>query len=73
MEELLALKEIDAVLISTGDFQHAQPLKLALDAGKDVYVEKPMANNLEEAKAARKAALSRKQVVQVGTQHRSES
>jgi predicted dehydrogenase len=72
MEELLALKEIDAVLISTGDFQHAQPLKLALEAGKDVYVEKPMANNLEEAKAARKAALSRKQVVQVGTQHRSE-
>ncbi len=72
LQDLLALKEIDAVLISTGDFQHALPLKWAAEAGKHVYVEKPMANDLQEAKNARDAVLSRKLVVQVGTQHRSE-
>src|SRR5437879_11019834 len=35
----LALKDIDAVLISTGDFQHAPLLKLAVEAGKDAYCE----------------------------------
>jgi predicted dehydrogenase len=45
---------------------------LAAEAGKDAYCEKPMANNLDEAKAARDAVLSRKLVVQIGTQHRSE-
>lgn len=72
LQELLALKEIDAVLISTGDFQHALPLRWAAEAGKHVYVEKPMANDLQEAKAARDAVLSKKLIVQVGTQHRSE-
>lgn len=72
MEDLLALPEIDAVLISTGDFQHAPILKLAAEAGKDAYCEKPMANVLEEAKAARDAVLSRDLIVQIGTQHRSE-
>jgi len=71
-EELLALKGVDAVVISTGDFQHAQLLKAAAEAGKHAYVEKPMANDLGEAKAARDAVLSRNLVVQVGTQHRSE-
>src|SRR5262245_21890975 len=37
MEELLALKDLDAVIISTGDFQHAPILKLAVEAGKDAY------------------------------------
>jgi predicted dehydrogenase len=72
MEDLLALQDVDAVIISTGDFQHAPLLKLAAEAGKDAYVEKPFANVLEEAKAARDAVLSRKLIVQVGTQHRSE-
>jgi hypothetical protein len=53
MEDLLALKDVDAVLISTADFQHATHLKLVVEAGKDCYCEKPMANDLEEAKAAR--------------------
>ena len=57
MEELLALKDVDAVIISTADFQHAPILKLAVEAGKDVYCEKPMGNVLEEAKAARDAVL----------------
>ncbi len=72
MEDLLAQKDVDAVIIATADFQHAPMLKLAVEAGKDVYVEKPMANVLEEAKAARDAVRSRKQIVQIGTQHRSE-
>ncbi|HEY3131912.1 MAG TPA: Gfo/Idh/MocA family oxidoreductase [Acidobacteriota bacterium] len=73
MDDLLSLKDVDAVLISTGDFQHAPILKLVAEAGKDAYCEKPMANVLEEAKAARDAVLQRKLIVQVGTQHRSEA
>jgi predicted dehydrogenase len=72
MEDLLALGDIDAVIISTGDFQHAPILKQVVEAGKDAYVEKPFANVLEEAKAARDAVLRRNAIVQVGTQHRSE-
>jgi predicted dehydrogenase len=72
MEELLALKDVDAVLVSTADFQHATHLKQVVEAGKDCYCEKPMANDLAEAKAARDAVRSRDVVVQVGTQHRSE-
>jgi predicted dehydrogenase len=71
-EDLLALNDVDAVIISTGDFQHAPLLKLAAEAGKDVYCEKPMANVLEEGRAARDAVRSHKCIVQIGTQHRSE-
>ncbi len=53
MDDLLALKNVDVVLISTADFQHATHLRIAAEAGKDVYCEKPMANNLDEAKATR--------------------
>jgi len=72
MEELLALKDVDAVLVSTADFQHATHLKQVVDAGKDCYCEKPMANDLAEAKAARDAVAKSNRIVQVGTQHRSE-
>jgi predicted dehydrogenase len=72
LDDLLALKEVDAVIISSGDFQHAPLLKLAVEAGKDVYCEKPFANVLEEAKAARDAVLKSDAIVQIGTQHRSE-
>jgi predicted dehydrogenase len=72
-EDLLALNDVDAVIISTADFQHAPLLKLAAEAGKDIYVEKPMANVLEEAKAARDSVRGSKLIVQVGTQHRSEA
>ena len=72
MGQLLAQKDIDAVIISTADFQHAPHLRMVAEAGKDAYCEKPMANNLEEAKAARDAVLARKLVVQIGSQHRSE-
>jgi predicted dehydrogenase len=72
MEDLLALKDVDAVLVSTADFQHATHLKAVVEAGKDAYCEKPMANDLAEAKAARDAVLRSDRIVQVGTQHRSE-
>ncbi len=72
IEDALADKQIDAVILSTPDHSHSPLLKMAADAGKDVYVEKPMGNILEEAKAARDAVLQNKVIVQVGTQHRSE-
>jgi predicted dehydrogenase len=72
LEELLALKDVDAVLISTPDHSHSPILKLVAEAGKDAYVEKPMGNVLEEIKAARDAVLEKGRIVQVGTQHRSE-
>ncbi|MBZ5669378.1 MAG: Gfo/Idh/MocA family oxidoreductase [Acidobacteriia bacterium] len=72
LEDLLALKDVDAVLISTPEHSHSPVLKLTAESGKDAYVEKPMGNVLEEAKAARDAVLARKLIVQVGTQHRSE-
>ena len=72
IEDVLADKDIDAVILSTPDHSHSPLLKMTADAGKDAYVEKPMGNVLEEAKAARDIVLRNKLVVQVGTQHRSE-
>ena len=72
LEDLLALKDVDAVLISTPEHSHSPILKMAAEAGKDAYVEKPMGNVLEEVKAARDAVRERRRIVQVGTQHRSE-
>ena len=71
-EELLALKDIDGVLISTPEHTHSPILKLVTEAKKDAYVEKPMGNVLAEAKAGRDAVLQANTIVQVGTQHRSE-
>ncbi len=71
-EEMLARKDIDGVMIATGDFQHAKLCIEVVQAGKDCYVEKPFANVLSEAKDARDAVKQSKQVVQMGTQHRSQ-
>jgi predicted dehydrogenase len=71
-EELLALKDIDAVTIATPDFSHGPILVAALKAGKDVYIEKPMSIDLEYANQALDLARSNDRVVQAGTQHRSE-
>ena len=67
-EELLADSELDAVMIATGDHQHARILAEVVRAGKDCYCEKPMANTLEDAKLARDAVLASKRVVQMGSQ-----
>lgn len=71
-EEMLGRSDIDGVMIATGDFQHAKLCTEVVKAGKDCYVEKPFANVLEEAKEARAAVKGSKQVVQMGTQHRSQ-
>jgi len=70
-EELLARKDVDAVIISTADFQHALHCAEAVKSGRDVYVEKPFAESLEDAKFVLKAVENSKQIVQVGSQRRS--
>jgi predicted dehydrogenase len=72
VEEILAMKDVDGVLISTPEHSHSPILKMAAEAGKDAYVEKPMGNVLSETKAARDAVVQAKTIVQAGTQHRSE-
>lgn len=71
-EDLLNDRELDAVMIATGDHQHAKILDEVVKAGKDCYCEKPMAQNIEEAKLARDSVLNSNQVVQMGSQWVSE-
>src|ERR1700723_4049020 len=71
-EEMLALKDIDGVMIATGDFQHAKLCAEVVKSGKDCYVEKPFANVLSEAIETRDIVKQSKQIVQMGTQHRSQ-
>lgn len=69
--EVLDRKDVDAVLVATPDHWHAIPTVLACAAGKDVYVEKPLAHNVREGRAMVEAARKHQRIVQVGTQHRS--
>ncbi|HMC65942.1 MAG TPA: Gfo/Idh/MocA family oxidoreductase, partial [Gemmataceae bacterium] len=70
-KELLDRKEIDAVLIGTPDHWHVPMTVDACNAGKDVYVEKPLTHELSEGKAAIEAQNKNHRIVQVGTQQRS--
>ena len=70
-EELLARKDVDAVLIATPDHWHVANTAEACAAGKHVYVEKPLTHDLAEGKAVIAAQNRAKTVVQVGTQQRS--
>lgn len=70
-EELYDRKDIDAVIISTADFQHALHLVEAAKAGKDAYVEKPFAETMDDANAALEACRAAGIVVQIGSQRRS--
>lgn len=70
-QDLLEMDEIDCVIIATPDFSHTPVLVAAAEAGKHVYVEKPMAISIEQANAARAAALRHDTIVQAGTQFRS--
>jgi predicted dehydrogenase len=72
LEELLALGDVDAVIIATPEHSHSPILETTVEAGKHAYCEKPMGNVLEEVKAARDAVKKSNLVVQIGTQHRSE-
>lgn len=69
--ELLDRKDIDLVVIATPDHWHARMVIDAAGAGKDVYVEKPLAHTIDEGFAITEAVARTKRVVQVGTQRRS--
>jgi predicted dehydrogenase len=69
--KLLEQKDIDAVIIGTPDHWHCLITVYALQAGKDVYVEKPMANTIEECNIMVKAASHYNRIVQVGQQQRN--
>ena len=69
--KLLEIKEIDAILIATPDHWHARTAIDALNAGKDVYVEKPLTRTIEEGPRIVKAARVNERVCQVGMQQRS--
>ncbi len=70
--ELLKMKELDAVFIGTPDHWHCIMMTDACAAGKDVYVEKPIANSIYEADLMVKAARKYNRVVQVGQWQRSD-
>jgi predicted dehydrogenase len=69
--ELVARKDIDAVLTATPDHWHVLVALAAVRAGKDVYLEKPLSLRLEEDWALRKEVHRHKAVFQFGTQQRS--
>jgi len=72
MAEMLANKELHAVLIGTPDHQHVPCTIAALQAGKHIYVEKPLTHELSEGEAVLAAAAKNpKLIVQVGMQQRS--
>lgn len=70
---VLDRNDIDAVIVATPDHWHALPTVEACKAGKDVYVEKPLAITVWEGRQMVEAARKHKQVVQMGTQQRSGS
>jgi predicted dehydrogenase len=69
--QVLDEKEIDAVIVATPDHWHALPTVMACQAGKDVYVEKPVCVAVEEGKKMVEAARKHKRIVQVGLWQRS--
>jgi len=66
--EVIARKDIDAVIIATPDHWHAKMALEAMDSGKDVYLEKPMCHTIEEAKHLVNTVKETKRVLQVGSQ-----
>ncbi len=71
MKELFDDKDIDAVTVATPDHWHGPATVFACQAGKDVYVEKPISHNIWEGRKMVQAARKYKRVVQCGTQNRS--
>ena len=69
--ELLASRDVDAVLITTPEHWHHRMVLDALAAGKDVYVEKPLCHTPEQGVELVKAEKASKQIIQVGMQRRS--
>lgn len=69
--KMLENKDVDAVVIGTPDHWHCLPFVAACEAGKAVYVEKPLANTIEECNIMVRAAHRYNTVTQVGQQQRS--
>ena len=69
--ELLARKDIDAVVIATPDHWHALIAIAAANAGKDIYCEKPLAHTILEGRALVNAVRANKRILQVGSMQRS--
>lgn len=69
--EMLKEKDLDIVLVHTPDHWHALPMIAAVEAGADVYVQKPISVDVVEGQAMLAAARKNKRVVQVGMQRRS--
>lgn len=70
-EELYEKSKTDAVIISTADFQHAYHTTEAVNSGRDVYVEKPLAESMADNQMVLKAVKETGKIVQVGSQRRS--
>ncbi len=70
-EEVIENKDIDVVVVVTPDHWHTVPAMMAIEAGKDVYCEKPLCATIEEAKAIRACVREHKAVYQSGTMQRS--
>src|SRR5262245_27393012 len=68
---VLEQRDIDAVIVATPDHWHALPTIMACQAGKDVYVEKPLSVCIAEGRAMVDTARKHNRVVQMGTQQRS--
>ena len=69
--EVLARRDVDAVLIAAPDHWHMQMAVDAMNAGKDVYVEKPMVQQLDEGPRIIETARQTNRILQVGSQHPS--
>jgi len=69
--ELLANKDVDAVVISTPDHWHAIPAIAAVEAGKDVYLQKPASLTIAEGRALSNAVHRTGRIFQIGSQQRS--
>lgn len=69
--KLLESKDVDAVILATPDHWHGSIAILTCEAGKDMYIEKPVMYSLREARFIREAVRRNKRIVQIGTQHRS--
>lgn len=70
-QELLAVKDIDAVVIDTPDHWHSIPVLIAAAAGKDIYCQKPLSLTVPEGRAMSNAAKKYDIVFQTGSQQRS--
>lgn len=70
-QDLLAQKDVDAVVVATPDHWHGIQCVDAMNAGKDVYCEKPMTNTIAEGRAMVKALEKNQRVLQVGSMQRS--